>query len=608
MRLLTGLLLAALASAAHAQDWAAHYDKFEYRIPMRDGVRLYTAVYVPKQGDDGPDRTHPMLMERTPYGCHPYGKDKIRPHFGASTKFFDLRYIIVNQDVRGRYMSEGDFEDVRPIKGARTGPRDADEVTDTYDTIEFLVKNVPKNNGRVGVAGISYPGGYAAEAAMCPHPALKAVSPQAPTGDWWRGDDFHHNGALMFQDCVGFFSGFAGRRVGGPSEEDTRTATVSWGDDAYDFFLRLGPLSNVDKEYFHGRQPFWNNVVKHPDFDDFWKARSLPLRLRNVRPDMLWVAGWYDAEDQFGPLACYRAVRSRPGKGEAYLVVGPWFHGCWHLGEANRGSFPDWMVDTAKTFKESIEFPFFDDRLRGHRATTRRQPLVSVVNTTDMNWRRFAAWPPATTPMSLYAAPGGLSFTRPKQRGDFSYTSDPAKPVPYYPGKLTGRNTQYMLPEPLPAELADTVTLVAPPLGRDVTVAGPIDVDLYVKSTGTDADFVVRVGEQGETAGHDPAVKFIRSDVMRAKYRESLSRPTPLAPGKVERVHFRLNDVFHTWKKGTRLVVRVQSSWFPLIDRNPQTFCDIYHAQEKDFVKAVQSILYGPTTPTRVTLPLLSSN
>ncbi len=573
---------------------------------MRDGVRLYTAVYVPKDGDDGPDMAHPMLMERTPYGCHPYGPGKIEPHWGGSVKFFDDRYIIVNQDVRGRYMSEGEFEDVRPIKARRSGPTDADEVTDTYDTIEFLVHNVPKNNGRVGVYGISYPGGYAAEATMCPHPALKAVSPQAPTGDWWNGDDFHHNGALMLQDCVEFFSGFGAKRAGGPSPDEKPTADISRGDDAYKFFLGLGPLRNVDKLYFHGRQPFWNDVVKHPDYDSFWQARSLPQRIHDVHPDVLWVGGWYDAEDQYGPLACYRAMKARPGTGRPFLAMGPWYHGCWHLDEGDKKDFPHWMVDAAVRFKEEVEFPFFDERLRG-AGPSRVRNTVEAVDTADMSWHEYPTWPPQTRTASLYASASGLSWQPSRNSGAHAYESDPNRPLPYYPGRLGDRNREYMLPEPVDAKLRDSVTLVASALDKDVTVAGPITVDLYVKSTGTDADFVVRVGDEVETLGGPTAVRFIRSDVMRAKYRDSRSHPTPLRPGKVEHVRFKLNDVYHTFRKGQRIAVRVQSSWFPLVDRNPQTFCDIYSATESDFKKATETILYGPKTPTRVTFGLLSS-
>lgn len=610
-------MLVTVSVVAHGQDWAAHYEKLEYRIPMRDGVKLYTAVYVPKVENASPlvDKSHPILMERTPYGCHPYGTKQVSPHFGASKQFFDNRYIIVNQDVRGRFMSEGDFEDVRPIKEHRSGPTDADEVTDTYDTIEFLVHNVPRNNGRVGIAGISYPGGYAAMAVMCTHPALKAVSPQAPTGDWWRGDDFHHNGALMLQDCVEFFSGFGAKREGGPSEEERPTASIPRGDDAYDFYLKLGPLSNVDKLYFKGKQPFWNNVAKHPNYDAFWQARSLPQHIRNVQPDVLWVGGWYDAEDQYGPLACYRAMKARPGKGSNGLVMGPWFHGCWHLSEADKKDYPAWMVDRASLFKETIEFPFFDGRLRADSLSRVGQhdwldgTDATVFNTSDETGQsnRFPTWPPKTAPFRLYVAPNGLAMKRPVASGSFTYESDPAKPVPYYPGMLASRNTAYMLPEKMEPEEAGTVTLVAPKLDYDVTVAGPLEVDLYVKSTGTDADFIVRVGELQGSPTLLSSVRFHRSDVMRAKYRGSLTNPTPLRPGKVERVRFRLNDVFHTFKNGTRLAVRIQSSWFPLVDRNPQTFCDIYQARPQDFVKATQSILYGPETPTSITLPLLSS-
>lgn len=618
MRGLASLLFVTVSIVAHAQDWAGHYEKLEYRIPMRDGVKLYTAVYVPKVENASPlaDKEHPILMERTPYGCHPYGTKQISPHFGASKQFFDNRYIIVNQDVRGRFMSEGDFEDVRPIKEHRTGPTDADEVTDTYDTIEFLVHNVPRNNGRVGIAGISYPGGYAAMAVMCAHPALKAVSPQAPTGDWWRGDDFHHNGALMLQDCVEFFSGFGAKRLGRPSEEEKPTANIPRGDDAYDFFLKLGPLSNVDTLYFKGKQPFWNNVVKHPDYDAFWQARSLPQHIRNVKPDVLWVGGWYDAEDQYGPLACYQAMKAHPGKGTNGLVMGPWFHGCWHLSEADKRNYPAWMVDAATVFKENVEYPFFDQRLRFDSWSNvgRHDWLdgvgVTVCDTATMEMSppdSLKTWPPRTTPARLFVTSSGMGWRTSKAAGALTYDSDPAKPVAYYPGKLSGRNTKYMLPEPLEPVLDGALTLRSPQLPKDMTVAGPIDVDLYIKSTGTDADFVVRVGEYVETPAHATVVKFIRSDVMRAKYRDSLTRPTPLRPGKVERVKFRLNDVFHTFKKGTRLAVRIQSSWFPLVDRNPQTFCDIYQAQGKDFVKATQSILYGPETPTSITLPLLSS-
>lgn len=584
----------ALAAALAAQP--TEYRKIEAMVPMRDGTKLYTGVYVPT---NRPGK-HPMLMERTGYGAGPYGEGRGRNHRG-SIKMREAGYIFVYQDVRGRGMSEGEFEHIRPQLSIRWLPHDVDESTDTYDTVDWLVKNVPDNNGRVGQWGISYPGGYAALGALNNHPALKAISPQAPTADWFLGDDFHHNGVFFLQDAFSFLSGFDAPRSG-PGGPRARLFSFNMEGDAYKFFLDLGPLRNTqDEKYFGGRSRFWNDMFRHGTYDEFWQARSVPANMRNVTASILTVGGWFDAEDLYGALAVYKATEAQNKGIFNALCMGPWSHGGWagptgdRLGDVLFGSM------TSRHYQDEIEFKFFDACLRGDG----KPPIAeaNVFETGANQWRTFDAWPPTTARSTAYYfdAAEKLVLPPPKTAGAEAYESDPSNPVPYEGGKLGGRSSTYMIADQRFAdERPDVLTYATAPLEEDVTWAGPVRANLFVETTSTDADFVVKIVDvqpKGSVGARDKDLSdaqiLVRGEIMRAKFRNSYSNPQPLTPGKVETVSFALPDVLHTFKKGHRIMVQVQSSWFPLADRNPQTFGDIYSLGPEAFVKSTIRIHRG---------------
>jgi hypothetical protein len=592
MRLSACSVLAALASAALAQGIKGQYQKHEYMVPARDGRRLYVAVYVPKD-KPGP---HPILLERTPYGAGPYGPDAYRRGFRGSAKFEEAGYAFAFSDVRGRGRSEGEFVNIRPQLTVRTGPHDVDESTDTWDTIEFLVKNVPGNNGRVGLWGISYPGGYAALGAIDSHPALRAASPQAPTADWFLGDDDHHNGAFFLQDSFSFFSGMGSKNVPWTPTPERGVFSFNLGGDAYKFFLDLGPVKNTNgPQYFGGRYDFWNDLMRHGAYDDFWQSRSVPAAMKGVTCAVLNVGGWFDAEDLYGPLQVYRRTEAQNPAAWNALVMGPWQHGGW-AGTGRSLGRVDFGADTGRWYQDEVEFPFFDAFLRGEGS-----PAVSeatVFETGSNRWHKMDEWPPSdAVPTSYYLHPdGGLSTVLPPATASPQsdrYVSDPAAPTPYEGGTLGRRSTTYMIADQrFASSRSDVLTYQTPPLESDTTWAGPVHADLWVSMTGTDADFVVKVvdvhpdGAKG-VADFDlsGAQILVRAEVMRGKFRDSMSNPSPFVPGQPTRVRYALPDVFHTFRKGHRIMVQVQSSWFPLVDRNPNTFCDIYSCEESAFQK-----------------------
>lgn len=592
------LAVAGLALVLSLAASSATYEKIEYSIPMRDGRKLYTSVYV---ATDVPG-THPILLQRTPYGAGPYGPDRRRTFFGGSRKFHESGYVFAYQDVRGRYMSEGDFVDMRPPILTPARPHDIDESTDTFDTIEFLIRNVPNNNGRVGIWGISYPGGYAAMGAMRSHPALKAASPQAPTSDWFIGDDFHHNGALFLQDAMSFYA-FFGQPRPEPTETYGRGYRFDIGGDAYKFFLELGPLSNVNERHFKGEVQFWNDAMRHGTYDEFWQSRSVPNNMRDVKCAVLTVGGWFDAEDLWGPLAVYRATGAQNPGIVNMLVMGPWGHGGWAGGQGDRLGQVRFGQATSEFYREEIEFPFFDAFLRGDGTTDLAK--VHVFATGLNQWHKYAQWPPpGMRERSFYFDAGGrLAETKPAQGGSEEYVSDPDAPVPYEGGTLRGRSRTYMIADQRFAfERDDVVSYASPALADDLTVAGPVHADLFITTTGTDADFIVKLidvypDDHPDLPGFQ---QLVRAEVMRAKFRLSFSNPSPLVPGKVEEVAYALPDVFHTFRKGHRLMVQVQSSWFPLVDRNPNQFLDIYSAKAEDYVQATIQIHRGGESASRV--------
>src|SRR5436190_16996055 len=496
MKLKTALLTA--AHLATASLWAqgleyvkANYTKYEYEIAARDGKKLFTSVYVPK------DTSHqyPIMLMRTPYSVGPYGEDNYRNNLGPSDKFGKDGFIFAYQDVRGRWMSEGQFMDVRPHKAVKNGSADIDESTDTWDTIDWLVKHLSNNSGRVGMWGISYPGFYTAAGIIDAHPALKAASPQAPVTEWFIGDDFHHNGALYLPHAFRFFYGF-GRPRPEPTTEAPPLPQATHNPDGYDYFLRLGPLVNVDEKVFKGDVAFWRDIVHHPNYDEFWQARNLRSHLKNIKPAVMTVGGWFDAEDLFGALNTYKSIEQQSPGTHNILVMGPWYHGGWsgnsagdHLGNVPFGS------KTSEFFRDQIEFPFFEYYLKqkGDLAL----PEAYMFETGSNQWRKYDTWPPqnsANKPL-YFRAGGKLSFDPPAEEAAFDeYVSDPAKPVPYISQPSLNMTREHMVEDQRFASTrTDVLVYETEPLTEDVIFAGSLKPSLFVSTTGTDSDWVVKL-------------------------------------------------------------------------------------------------------------------
>ena len=597
-------------------EWIkANYTKYEYRIPMRDGAKLFTSVYVPKDANE--QRVYPIMFDRTPYTVAPYG-DQYAASLGPSELFARSKYIFVYQDVRGKFLSEGTFEDMRPYIANKKSAKDVDESSDTYDTIDWLIKNVRYNNGRVGVWGISYPGFYSSMAAIDAHPALKAVSPQAPIADWFIGDDFHHNGALYLPHMFGFMYTF-----GQPRPEPTTKWPPHFDHDTpdgYNFFLHNAePLSNVDANYYHNKIAFWEDVVQHPNYDAYWKARSTPQFLKNIKPAMLTVGGWFDAEDLWGVLHTYQSANAQSPDGDVKLVMGPWFHGGWarsdgdHLGNV-------WFNGKQSVFyREKIEFPFFEHHLKG--TPDPQLPEAYVFETGTNEWKRYDAWPPKQAkPAALHlGANGELSFSKPAGGAEFDeYVSDPAKPVPYINETDFGMTREHMTEDQRQAgRRTDVLVYQTPPLAEDVTILGPLKPELFVSTSGTDSDFAVKLIDVypdnfPDNAGNPKEVhlgayeQLVRGELFRARFRNGYERPEAFEPNKVTKVAYEMPDINHTFRRGHRIMVQVQSTWFPLADLNPQRFVpNIYQAKPSDFQKATERIYHSGANDSRINVLLL---
>jgi putative CocE/NonD family hydrolase len=606
------LLLAPLAWPQGLEYIKANYTKYEYRIPMRDGKRLFTAVYVPKDST----KSYPFLMQRTPYSVRPYGPDLYRDSFGGSEKFAREGFIFVYQDVRGRWRSEGEFTHVTPHKPVKRGPADVDESTDTYDTIEWLVKNIPNNNGRVGLLGISYPGFYAAAGMIDTHPALKAVSPQAPVLEWFIGDDFRHNGAFYLTHAFNFLAGFTRPypEPGGfqPGQFDAGT------QDGYRFFLEGGTLQQMRDKYFGDEVAYFDELMRNDTYNEYWKMRNLLPHLKNISAAVMTVGGWFDAEDLYGPLHVYKTVEQQNPSTANMLVMGPWFHGGWWRSDGDQLGNVRFNSKTSVFYREEIEFPFFDYHLKGNGQIN--LPEAFIFETGANVWRRFEAWPPAqATPRTFYfQADGELGPDRPTAGDAFDeYLSDPAKPVPYIPGIALRMTREHMTDDQRFASTRpDVLVYRSGVLEEDVTIAGPIVADLYVSTTGTDSDFVVKLIDvyPDDYPNPDPNPaglqmggyqQLVRGEPFRGKFRNSFERPEPFTPGKVEQVRFTLPDAAHTFRRGHRIMVQVQSSWFPLVDRNPQKFVSIGSAKPEAFQKATQRVYRSAGQASSVQLSIL---
>jgi hypothetical protein len=613
--------VSSFAQNADSAWFVNNYTKVEQYIPMRDGVKLFTSIYIPNDQKS----KHPFLMTRTPYSCAPYGADKFMPVWRSyKMAYAKENFIFVTQDVRGRFMSEGTFVDVRPFNKNKKG-KETDEASDTYDAIDWLVKNIKNNNGKVGVTGTSYPGFYSTEAALSAHPALVAVSPQAPVTDWFMGDDFHHKGAFFVMDAFSFYPFF-----GTPHPEPSTTYSHGFSfksDDNYHAYLKTGALKNFAKLMGDSVQ-FWQDLYAHPNYDDWWQARNARNGLYNVKPAMLWVGGLFDAEDCFGAWNSYKANEKQSPQTNSSIVMGPWYHGQW----SHEGSFMGnvrFGSNTSAYFQDSIEIPFFNYYLLG-KGNTSGIAEANIFFTGENNWKKFDAWPPKNVEEeNLYLAPNGQLFLNSKSKltamatrkdNYDEYTSDPAHPVPYTQDIHFRRTREYMTDDQrFASRRPDVLTYETDILNNDVRLAGPVIADLIASISTTDADFAVKLIDvfpddfkyPEDVKGNDKNYPMggyemlVRAEIMRGKFRNSFSKPEPFEPGKITEVKWELPDVAHTFLKGHRIMIQIQSSWFPLSDRNPQKFMDIYKATDSDFQKATIRIYHDAEHPSKIILPVL---
>ncbi|MFN7958747.1 MAG: CocE/NonD family hydrolase [Holophagaceae bacterium] len=614
--LATALLLAVPRLEARPQVQAAaepvqaQYAKREVLIPMRDGRKLFTAIYTPKDTS----RAYPILLQRTPYSVWPYGEEAFPEHLGPSPRFQAEGFIFVYQDVRGRMMSEGEFVNMRPqraVSGAAV-----DESTDTYDTLDWLLKHVPGNNGRVGQWGISYPGFYTAVGALCGHPALRAVSPQAPIVDWFEGDDFHRNGALWLPHAFNFMTSFGKPR---PAPTKAWPTPLDHGtSDGYAWFLRLGPTAAT--RGYAKDLAFWNEMLDHPAYDAFWQARNLRPKLKEVRPAVLTVGGWFDAENLFGALQVFKTLAQQSPTTDSRLVMGPWFHGGWERSRGDHLGPVQFGAATSEWFQAEVLFPFFMHHLKD--AQDPGLAKATIFETGANRWHRLEAWPPkAVKDANLYLQPNGrLALAPPTPEGGAdSFVSDPSKPVPFIEQVAIGMPKEYMTADQrFAGRRTDVLVYQTEPLHADLTFAGPLRPELFVATTGTDADWVVKLIDVYPDAFKNPDFKssgspwdrtpnpmggyqqLVRGEVMRGKFRDSLEHPAPFVPGQPTRVAWSMNDVFHTFKKGHRVMVQLQSTWFPLMDRNPQVFMNINEAKAEDYRKATHTVFHDAARPSGI--------
>jgi putative CocE/NonD family hydrolase len=598
--LLGGLRHAAADDESNLEQYIrANYEKQEHRIAMRDGVELFTSIYLPRDSS----RTYPILMKRTPYSVSPYGLDKFATSLGPSDHFARAGYIFVNQDVRGRFLSDGEFVQVTPHRVNKSNATDIDESSDTHDTIEWLLKNVRGHNGRVGMYGISYPGFYASAGMIDAHPALKAVSPQAPVGDWYF-DDFLHNGAFFLAHAYRWLGNNATAR---PSPTTSRSPSVAYPtQDGYNLFLRAGPVQRIT-QVFQEVPPFWVEMMDHPNRDEFWQKRAILPHLKNVAPAVMVVTGWFDAEDLYGSFKSYQTIERQNPNVNNVLVVGPWWHGGWASSDGDRLGPISFGSKTAVHYRREIEWPFFERHLKDQAIPKASE--ATVFETGENAWREFTKWPPQESQRRqlFLSRAGALDSAPPEEPGAFDeYVSDPAKPVPFTERTTPIMAIEYMVDDQrFASRRPDVLTYQTPPLAEDLVVAGPIDVELWVSTTGTDADFVVKlidVFPDSPNAADQPGYEMmVRSEVFRGRFRNSFEKPEPFVPGQPTKISFELLDVLHRFRKGHQLMIHVQSTWFPLVDRNPQKFVpNIYYANEQDFQKATHRIYRSSEHPSRI--------
>jgi putative CocE/NonD family hydrolase len=577
---------------------------------MRDGVKLFTIVYAPRDRS----QTYPILITRTAYGIPPYGPENYRAVIGPNNDFAREGYIVVYQDARGKFKSEGEFIHHRPIL---EGPNQINESTDTYDTIDWLIKNVPNNNGRVGQWGISWGGWEVSQGMINAHPALKASSPQSPPQDQFLGDDHHSGGAFQLMYAFDWMSSNAHARQ---APTDQPPGHFNYGTpDGYDFFLRLGAAAHA-REYFADDVPTWNDYMTHGTYDEYWQSRNVPQHLKNINHPVLIVAAWFDAQDFYGPFRMYRAMEEYNPGNRTYLVLGPWLHGGYAYMDGDSLGNISFGSKTGVYYREQIELPFFDYYLKEKGQMT--LPRVQAFETGRNVWHSFDQWPPkGTQVLDLYfGADSKLSFAPPPATTASPYdwyVSDPKKPVPYTAELRTTEGHLFMVEDQRFAwTRPDVLFYQTGSLQEDVTVAGPIDAHLQVSTTGTDSDWVVKVIDVYPGDYPDPKPNrqnihmggfqmLLAGDILRGKFRNSFSHPEPMVPDRATKLDFTLGDKYHTFLKGHRIMVQVQSSWFPMFDRNPQVFCDIYHARDADYQKATEKVFRSAQLASHVSLSVL---
>lgn len=613
-----------LQAQSYSDDslWVAkHVVKTEYQIPMRDGVTLFTSVYEPLSKQ----QEHPILLVRTPYSCAPYGS-VISPRMYKSYWISYLRdgYIIVIQDVRGCFMSGGEFVDVKPLRTHLNSKLETDESTDAYDSIDWLIRHLKNSNGKVGVFGISYPGFYATMTAACGHPALKAASPQAPVTDWFMGDDFHHNGAFALMDGFSFFSSFGKPR---PQIRTTgRPGYAFTSNDNYSFYLNQGPLKHFMP--LMDSIAFWKQVMQHPDYDDWWKARDARRAAPLIKIPILVVGGTFDAEDCFGAWNLYKACyqqRSINAIHPVHLVMGPWYHGGWSRGTGAYLGAVRFGAKTSVYYQQHLEKPFFDRYLKTKVITNTEASQTHVFFSGSNCWRHDAVWPPKAVEWTfINLQTQNLTPSHFKLTGKRNvYVSDPQSPVPYADGVHLNRTREYMIDDQrFASRRTDVLSYLSSTLNDSLTWAGPVHAKLWIKTTCSDCDLVVKIIDvfpdqfsYDSTYCCDSKVNasmggyqmLVRGEIMRAKYRTSFTVPEPLKKDTVQYVQFSLPDVAHTFLKGHKIMVQIQSSWFPLFDRNPQTFTNIYTCEESAFTPCTIQILEDEQHNSGIQAPILKT-
>ncbi len=593
---------------------ANNYTKIDRQIQMRDGIKLYTCIYMPK--DDS--QSYPILMERTPYSCGPYGEDNYNyGGVGPSNALMKEKYIFVYQDVRGRYKSEGEFREMTPGITAKSPANATDESTDTYDTVDWLLKNLKNHNGKVGLWGISYPGFYASACLPNAHPAIVAVSPQAPVTDEFIGDDCNHNGAFFLLDNFNFLNYFDGKRNADSTSYDNLFSVRP--KDTYAFFLKMGPVKNTqDSKYFGNKGKIWNEILKNDTYNEYWKSRNIRQHLKDIKPAVLVVGGWFDAEDLFGALNTYSSIERQSPGNKNFLVMGPWTHGAWAGRDWSRFGTHDFGSNTSNYYQEKVEAPFFNFYLKNKGMMTLQE--ATIFETGSNQWRSFAQWPPENIDRQPYyfAKDQLLTAKKPTDTNGFEeYLSDPNKPVPYTAGVYGWRNNQYLVEDQrFATQRPDVLSFMTEVLTEDLTLAGAIEANLFVSTTGTDADFVVKLIDVLPDSTSNPRPnptnvqmggyqRMVRAEVFRGKFRKSFEKPEAFVPNKVAEVKVNLNDVAHVFSKGHRIMVQIQSSWFPIVDRNPQKFMRIPEAKGSDFQKATIRVYDDAKHASHIVLPIL---